>query len=348
MQKNFILLFTVLLLSGCSEISDIVPENIEPSFKNQKINGANFEMPSVPVNKELIGGVKRVNAEWVAIIPYGHTLRGKAEVIYTDNKGWWGESTKGVIECIKMAQEQGLKTMMKPHVWVVGQGWPGDFDLSDEENWKIWETSYEKYILTFAKLSDSMKVDLFCIGTEYRKAVVKRPNFWKNLIKKVRGVYKGKITYAANWDNYNKVDFWDEVDFIGIDAYFPLSMEAKPKLEDLKAAWKIIEKKLKKLSDEHDAKILFTEYGYKSIEYSNSGFWKYDEDTVLTNQNNQNVAYEALFESIWQNEWMAGGFFWKWHLHSMDNVEIGGPENRRYTPQGKITEEVIQKWYGKK
>ncbi|MBL1281437.1 MAG: hypothetical protein COA33_014255 [Fluviicola sp.] len=346
MQKSFILLFIVSLFCQCSENRDIIAENIEPSIKSQKINGVSFEMPSVPVSKESIGGVKRVNADWVAFIPYGHTLQGKAEVIYSENKKWWGESIGGVVECIEMAKEHDLKTMMKPHVWVIGQGWPGDFDLSSEEDWIIWENSYEKYILTFAKLSDSMEVDLFCIGTEYRKAVVKRPQFWENLIKKVRKVYHGKITYAANWDNYEKVGFWDEVDFIGIDAYFPLSTKARPQLEELKQAWGVVEKKLKKLSKKHDAKILFTEYGYKSIEYSNSGFWKYDEDTVLTNQNNQNTAYEALFESVWQNDWMAGGFFWKWRLHRMGGGEIGGEENRRYTPQGKITEQIIKKWYG--
>lgn len=348
MVKCFILLFIITLLNGCSGQSDTIENNLESSFKNQKINGVSFEMPSVPVSKDLIGGVKRVNAEWVALIPYGHTEKGEAEVHYSDSSRWWGESINGIKECIKMAQEEGLKTMMKPHVWVIGQGWPGDFDLSNEEDWKIWETSYEKYILTFAKLSNSMKVDLFCIGTEYRKAVVKRPEFWKSLIKKVKEVYEGKITYASNWDNYENVVFWNELDFIGIDAYFPLSIEAQPKLEELKTAWSIVEKKLKKFSEKYDTKILFTEYGYKSIEYTNSGFWRYDEDTVLTNQNNQHVAYEALFESIWQNEWMAGGFFWKWHLNNMENKQIGGEKNRRYTPQGKITEEMIKKWYGKK
>ena len=272
MQKSFILLFIIALLPGCSRLDKAVKDDMEPSIYEQKINGASYEMPSLPVSKTLIGGVKRVNAEWVALIPYGHTLKGEAEVLYDDNNGWWGESVIGIKECVRMSQELGLKTMIKPHVWVVGQGWPGDFDLTDEEHWQVWETSYEKYILTFARLSESLNVDLFCVGTEYRKAVVKRPEFWKNLIKQVREVYHGKITYAANWDNYEKVVFWEDVDFIGIDAYFPLSKKAQPKLEELKVAWGPIEKKLKKFSDKYESKILFTEYGYKSIEYTNSGF----------------------------------------------------------------------------
>jgi len=45
---------------------------------------------------------------------------------------------------------------------------------------------------------------------------------WRELIKEVRNIYKGKVTYAANFDNYNEVAFWDDLDFIGINAYFSL------------------------------------------------------------------------------------------------------------------------------
>ena len=33
--------------------------------------------------------------------------------------------------------------------------------------------------------------------------------------------------------NLNVVTFWDELDFIGIDAYFPLSDKKSPTIEDL-------------------------------------------------------------------------------------------------------------------
>ena len=54
---------------------------------------------------------------------------------------------------------------------------------------------------------------------ERRKLVQKS---WVELIEKVRTVYSGKLTYAANYDNYQDVGFWNHLDFIGINAYFPL------------------------------------------------------------------------------------------------------------------------------
>jgi hypothetical protein len=277
------------------------------------------------------------------MIPYGSTNRGGAKVNYSYGGNWWGESVLGTIQCIKLAKESGFKIMLKPHVWVVGQGWPGDFDLKTEAEWKIWEESYEEYILVYAKVADSMSVDLFCIGTEYRKAVDKRGPFWDQLIPKIRNIYKGEITYAANWDNYHKVKFWDKLDYIGLDAYFPLSRKARPSLEELKKNWMPVQSKLAELSKKHNKKILFTEYGYKSIEYANSGHWTYKEDSVKTSMENQELAYKSLYETIWKEDYIAGGFLWKWHMYEAS----GGLENRRYTPQGKPSLEVIKEWYAR-
>ena len=347
MQKKVIFSISLIIISACSGVNETKEQNLEIVETAVKINGVSYEMPPNPVDEVAIGSVKRVNADWVAMIPYAVTRKQSADVSFSLEGGWWGESGVGMTECVKMARSQGLKTMVKPHVWVVGQGWPGDFDLEDESDWIIWQESYADYILTYAKLAQDLNVDLFCIGTEYRKAVAKRTKFWKSLIKEVRKVYTGPITYAANWDNYEKVNFWSELDYIGIDAYFPLSMDANPKLRELKTAWKPIEEKLESLSEKHKKPILFTEYGYKSIEYANAGFWRYDEDTVKTSTKTQDIAYQALFETIWQNEWMAGGFFWKWHLYTRDGSEIGGEKNRRYTPQGKSSEKIISEWYSK-
>lgn len=347
----FLSLFGLVIIA-CSQNSaqevqlEPKPKTIELPTETigKKMKGVSLEMPGRKIGPERMSTLKRVNAEWAAMIPYGYSERGDAEVHFNYEGEWWGETIQGTTECIEMAQKQGFKIMLKPHVWVVGQGWPGDFDLKTEKEWLIWESSYEKYILALAKVAQEKEVDLFCVGTEYRKAVVKRPKFWKSLIQKVKGIYTGKLTYASNWDNFHLVTFWSELDYIGIDAYFPLSREAKPQLATLKKNWNPIRKQLKQLSEKEGRPILFTEYGYKSIEYATSGHWNYKEDTVKTSMQNQADAYAAFFETVWQEDWMHGGFLWKWHIH--EGEKIGGTSNRRYTPQGKPSETIIREWYG--
>lgn len=45
---------------------------------------------------------------------------------------------------------------------------------------------------------------------------------WAEAIAAVRGVYSGQLTYAANFDQYQEVGFWSQLDLIAINAYFPL------------------------------------------------------------------------------------------------------------------------------
>ena len=344
MKRLITYLLLLFLISGCATNTDSKKKIGKPPVVQEKINGVSYEMPLNPVSQSVIGDVKRINAQWVAHIPYGHTNKGGAMVYFsTDEGGWWGENVAGVEECIKMSRAEGLKTMLKPHVWVVGQGWPGKFDLDSEAEWQAWEKSYEKYILAYAKVAEDSKVDLFCVGTEYRIAIVKRPLFWSELIDKVRKIYHGPLTYASNWDNFRLVTFWSKLDYIGVDAYFPLSDKARPTLNELKKAWEPIAKELKEVSAKNKKPVLFTEYGYKSTEFSAAGSWNYDDKTVPTSMSNQTIAYQALFETFWKKDWMAGGFLWKWHLYS-DDV-IGREKNRRYTPQGKDVEKTISKWY---
>jgi len=325
---------TVLsLLLGCSFTHAPAP----------KINGVCLEMPPDPVGNDKMAEVRRINAGWVGLIPYAFSRGHTPTVHHGYSNQWWGEGIEGMKACIKMAKAEGLKVMVKPHVWVTGDGWPGYFDLDTEQDWKVWEETYSDYIMTYARLANAMKAELFVIGTEYRIAAVKRPEFWKNLIQKVRKVYSGQVTYAANWDNYQKISFWEELDFIGIDAYFPLTQGATPTLAELKKGWETLSPELEAFAQKHDKQILFTEYGFRSVDYATSRHWKYDKKQLKPNNDLQARAYRALYETVWQKAWLSGGFLWKWHVRSgFDSRQAV----KKFTPQDKPAEKVIAKWYG--
>jgi hypothetical protein len=46
---------------------------------------------------------------------------------------------------------------------------------------------------------------------------------WRRLIADVRAIYSGLLTYGANFDQFAEVGFWDVLDAISVNAYFPLS-----------------------------------------------------------------------------------------------------------------------------
>jgi hypothetical protein len=309
-----------------------------------KMNGVSFVAPRNIITANQMLPVKELNANWIAVTPYAFSKSGFPEVTFNYDRQWWGERMDGCAETINFAHSLGLKVMLKPHVWVRGEGWAGDFDLKSEEEWQRWEKSYSLYILSNAKLADSLNVELLCIGTEYRKAAIKRPLFWKDLIVKVRDIYSGDITYAANWDNYENITFWGDLDYIGIDAYFPLTSIHTPDVETLNREWIQHKLKIADISKKFDKPILFTEFGYQSVDFTADGHWKYDQDTLLVNMQAQNNAYKAIFSSFWSEEWFSGGFLWKWHSA---HDQSGGVTCKRFTPQNKPSQALIKSWFDK-
>ncbi|MEM6523213.1 MAG: hypothetical protein AAGF85_00385 [Bacteroidota bacterium] len=324
-------LIPLILISWISFKSNSVP----------KIAGINLVAPPNPVGREAFHSLRSTNANWLSVIPYGFLRPNESIVRYNYQRQWWGEGLLGASKTIQMAHDLGYKVMLKPHVWVINQGWAGDFEPRSEEHWQKWEKSYEDYIMAFAKVSDSLNVELFCIGTEFRKTVIKRPEYWRSLIKKVRTHYKGKITYAANWDNFENITFWSDLDFIGIDAYFPLCQDKTPSPSSIGLGWDSVSQQIERVSKRYNKPILFTEYGYKSIDYAADGHWKYDHDTLRVNYIAQANAYEALYETVWDKAWFRGGFLWKWHLQSSQRKGLA----KEFTPQDKPVLRVIQKYY---
>jgi len=309
-----------------------------------KINGVNFVSPPTPITVEEVSSIQSISADWIAIVPYAFTNPRQGQVSFGDNTGhWWGEKPSGVKALLAHAQKLGLKVMLKPHLWVQGQGWAGDLSFATVVEWDRWEKDYMSYILTYARMAALYKCEMLCIGTELRHSVKKRPQFWKELIHQVKGIYKGKLTYAANWDNYTHVPFWKDLDYIGIDAYFPLSSKKDPSPKEIKEVWKPIREDLKMYSKKNNVPILFTEYGYRSIDYTTKAPWSSVKVAPsLRNDNAQASAYQALYDCFWSEKWFAGGFLWKWYAKSMIQNR---PKPTGYSPQGKKTREIIQKYY---
>lgn len=229
-------------------------------------------------------------------MPYAFCSTDRPSVIYNLNKQWWGETDNGVIKCIELAKQNHLSVMIKPHLWIRNGVYTGLFTLPDEESWMLWENTYLDYISHFAKIADSTHAELFCIGTELGNIISQRPLFWNRLIDTVKKLYRGQITYAANWDDYDKVPFWKQLNFVGIDAYFPLVNQPTPSIESVSHAWEKYLPGLEKISDKNERPVLFTEYGYRNADACTAEPWKEDEVllTILRRQMHTKDFMKAL------------------------------------------------------
>ncbi len=327
-------------------LNSIHCQSVKTPKLSNKISGITMVAPHQPFKNAAMQEIQVVDAQWIAIVPYAFTKQGTPAVRYEGN-GWqdWGESYEGVKVSADSAHKAGMKVLLKPQVWV-GGGWVGGLDFSTEKEWEKWETDYEKYILPFAKIADSAKIELFCIGTELKLSATKRPQFWQNLIKKTRAIYHGKLVYAANWDEYNIITFWDKLDYIGIDAYFSLVPKATPSVSELVEAWQPHLSAIETYQKQQKKPILFTEFGYMPIDSCTYKSWDMEKKrrNMPINEAAQANALDALFTVFWAKNWWAGGFLWKWfpEVKATDGKQI-----KDYSPQGKQAIQVLKKWYGR-
>lgn len=313
-------------------------------LREPKIKGLSFVAPPEPFQSNPMHDITTIGSNWIAVIPYGFSEKGKPEVFYNQSKWqWWGETEAGVLETIRLAKVEGLKVLLKPQVYI-HHGWVGEVEFQSEAAWHQWENSYRNFICYYARIAEDEKLPMLCIATEFDRVAKKREAFFRSLIREIRSLYSGKLVYSANWDQYQNIPFWNALDFIGISAYFPLRDEASPRVTDLISDWEPHRKMLAAFSAQKDMPILFTEFGYLSVEGCAGKTWDLERclGDLLVNQNAQANALEALFCSFWHHAWWAGGFLWKWYPEGQGHE--GFPE-KDYTPQGKMAMNVLQNFY---
>ena len=313
---------------------------------SQKMSGVNLESPQKQTNHDYIQPVKRIAANWIAIVPFAFMNSDKPEIEYNKGNNWWGSTPKGIANTVKLAKKNKQHVLLKPHFWVDNKGWAGELSFSNKK-WAVWEENYTSFILKMARTAESLEIDMLCIGVELKSSVTFRPRFWKELIPKIRKIYKGKLIYSSNWDNYRNIPFWNLLDYIGVDAYFPLSAQANPDKSVLLKKWEKWERRLASYSTNKGKQIVFTEIGYRSINKGAGNQWETENlpDKVAVNLTLQKNAFEAFFETCWNKSWFAGSFIWEWHPY---DSTAGGIQNSNFTPQHKPAENVIHKWYSKK
>ena len=311
--------------------------------QSEKINGVSFVASPEVINESHINPVVNLNANYAAVMPFGfiRTLK-HPEIAFNTQRQWFGETKAGVKQYIEALKKKQIKIMLKPQIWVWRGEFTGYIEMKNEADWKTLENSYSKFILEYAQVAQEVNAELFCIGTELEKFIENRPNYWNHLIVQIKKIYKGKLTYAANWDEFKRTPFWSDLDFIGVDAYFPVSDSKTPTVAESLEGWKAHKPVIAELSSTFNKPILFTEFGYRSVDYSGKEPWKSDRSMTVVNLEAQTNTTQALFETFWKEDWFAGGFIWKWFIK---HDEVGGINNSQFTPQNKPVEDLLRKYY---
>lgn len=334
---TFLLVFTILSGPRLYAQNEYIPEiNFQKGMCFAAWGKKSFSSAS---SRESLSKLKEMGVEYIQINVIAYQDKFNSLKI---KKTKLTPSESSVKKAIKEAHRLGLKVMLKPMIDIIddeeGTYWRADIGFQNDEKWKKWFKGYKKFITHYAKIAKSCGVELFCVGTELSFASQKE-KMWRDLIAHVRKRYNGKIIYAANWDNYNNIRFWEDLDFVGIDAYFPLTHKNNPTLGDIKKGWKKWAQEIEKFHQKTKKPIIFTEIGYASSSIAPVEPWR--NGIGNADMEIQAKCYQAFFETIWQKPWLFGVYWWRW----APSLHAGGKHNRHFTPQNKLAAKVVEDMY---
>ena len=323
--------------------------NLPPSYA-VRLKGVNW-VGSDSLASQDLEPLMRAHVTWIAQTPFGWQSDAAMPEMRmhtgVGSRSYWGESDQGLIVTTRLARQRGIRTLLKPHLWLHGS-WPGEIKMNSAADWQAWFASYSAFLLHYARLAEANNMEALCIGTELQQTVAHEAE-WRALIREVRRVYHGQLTYAANWSGeFEQVAFWDALDYIGIQAYFPLSQTERPAKAALLQAWQEPMRRMIAVQKRFKKPVVFTEIGYKTTPDAAIKPWMWPDRQAVSSPTDavtQRVCYEALFETFWPQPWFGGLFVWKWY----PGLQPDGPAHRHldFTPQHKPAEQVMTSWYSK-
>lgn len=244
-------------------------------------------------------------------------------------------SDENLERTIALAHKYTLKVFLTPHVYVPNES----RSTIRPDDRGAWFASYTAFIGHYAAMAQRLGVEQFAVGSELSSISDDRPG-WLQVIREVRTRYHGTVLYAADPGEAAHVPFWDALDMIGIDVYFPLSTMATTDVSVLQRAWEPIRAEMAAGSARYDRKILFTEAGYTSQEGTTTrpSDWRLG---TPPNQAEQAAAYQALLATFSDEPWWEGVYWWVWNALPDD----GSDHATNYSPRGKTAERVIREWW---
>ena len=197
--------------------------------------------------------------------------------------------------------------------------------------------------------------------------------FRSNVIDDVRQQYSGDLTYAV-FNDVSQVSFWNQLNVIGVDAYYGLTSNTNPSYSDVLAGWTSntvpstqtelgitssgpinVVAELQALSSQYGEPVYFSEFGGQSFQgvVNNPGG---AGPKVADGGQQQEWLYQSMFQALSQDN--ASGWFQgvnMWAAYPQDTPE-SSPLFASFLQQhaadflilGKPAGLVVASWFGAK
>ena len=294
----------------------------------------------MPVSARLLDQLAAMGVNWISITPFGRLWALDDTRVLMDFEAPYDSNREGVREMVAQAHARGIRVLLIPHLWVETGGWRGRVDPGSPEGWSAYQHSYSDFVLAWARDAAEAGADALSVGVEMKSLSYRFGAFWEQLIGDVRAVFPGLLTYSANWDEVDDVVFWEQLDFIGVNAFYPLANHPGASDAEYLEGARARVPELRELSHELKRPVLFVEIGYTTRQDAAVEPWLWPDDMqhVVIDEGEQARAMSALFEAFLPERFFAGFFVWRYYadLDDVSQEAIWG-----FSPHAKRAERLL-------
>ena len=201
-----------------------------------------------------------------------------------------------------------------------------DTAVPTEPGWSEWFIAWKSHVCRVAKMAEENRAELFCIGCEM-VGTDHRETEWRDLIRSVRQIYQGPITYNCDKFQENQISWWDAVDIISSSGYYPVN--------DLNEQFE----RIRSVSEKTGKPFMFMECGCPSRKGSEHrpNDWRYGKET---DPEAQRIWYQACTDMIRQYPFVRGTGWWDWPATRL-YPEFAGVDHNGYCTWGKTANQVL-------
>ena len=274
----------------------------------------------------------RTGANLITLIPNGLQETAQSEEIcYTSPATMTDDE---LLRTIDRAHEKKLMVALKPTANCMNGTWRAhisffDKDVVCEPKWSNWFKSYNDFQMHYAELAQKSGCEMFIPGCEMVMSEHREVE-WRALIKNIRTVYKGPVSYNTDKYQEDNITWWDEVDYISSSGYYPIN-EFNNNLDRIERVVKQFKKPF-----------FFAEAGCMAM----TGASLVPNDWHVRgplNLGEQNAWYKTLFTESSKRDWVKGfcTWDWSWKLYPLDKAD----EDAFYGIYGKPAEKTMKEFY---
>ena len=288
----------------------------------------------------LIDEIAGAEAKTLGLVIHGYQKTILSTAISIDPKRT--PTDDRIVELIRYARSKKLSVMLMPILRLKERGadqWRGGLKPG---HWPTWWEKYGEFILRYAKVAQRGGAEVFSVGSELLSTEEKTDE-WRDLIRKTREVFEGRLTYSGNWDHYDVPKFWSDLDLVGMTSYHELTGEQPPKRETLLKKWGEIRGKILDWQKTVNRPILFTEAGWPNQTNCAKEPWNYCLTNPKPAPESQADCFRAFFQTWRDCPVVAGALVWEWR-YSPD-VPIDPKTDTSYRICGKPALKVIQEYF---